>query len=116
MRIAVVAHVRHPIREPFMGGMEGHTYLLANALQARGHDVTLFAAGDSDAGVSLAPVLARHYERDYPWHDYHGTDVLNDYVDAAYAKTARALLNGDFDVIHNNSLHRYLPRLARGRS
>ena len=115
MRIALLTHVRYPIRAPFMGGMEAHAYHLARALQSRGHDVTLFAAGDSDAGVPLWPVLERGYEPDFPWHAYHGTDVLNDFVDAAFARVARRLAEGDFDVIHNNTLHRYLPRLARAR-
>lgn len=115
LRIAVVAHVRHPVRPPFMGGMEAHVYHLARALQARGHDVTLFAAGDSEAGVPLFPIVERHYEPDFPWHDYHGTEALNDYVDAAFERAAGALLRGDFDVVHNNSLHRYPPRLARVR-
>ena len=113
MRIAVLAHVRHPIRPPFMGGMEAHAYHLARELQRRGHDVTLFAAGDSDAGVPLRPVMRAHYEQRYPWHEYHGTDELNDYLDGAFAKTCAELLAGDFDVVHNNTLHRYLPRLSR---
>ena len=113
MRIAVLAHVRHPIAPPFMGGMEAHSYHLARALQARGHDVTLFASGDSEAGVPVAPVVPVHYERRYPFEVYHGTDTLNDYLDAAFAKTGGLLLDGGFDLVHNNSLHRYPPRLSR---
>ena len=53
MRVAVVSHIRHPIRAPFMGGMEAHSWHLARGLRARGHDVTLFASGDSDPDLSL---------------------------------------------------------------
>ena len=113
MRIAVLAHVRHPIAPPFMGGMEAHSYHLARALQGRGHDVTLFASGDTDAGVALEPVVPEHYERRYPFEVYHGTAALNDYLDAAFAKTGERLLTGGFDLVHNNSLHRYPPRLSR---
>lgn len=117
MRIAVVAHVRHPIAPPFMGGMEAHSWHLANALARRGHDVTLFASGDSDAalppGAALRPILPVHYDRQFPWHDFHGTDVLNDHVDDGFASIMDELESGAFDVIHNNSLHRYPPRLAR---
>ena len=114
MRIAVVSHVRHPVAPPFMGGMEGHSWHLVRALRAKGHDVTLFASGDSDAsGGRLVPVLDVHYDRDFPWHDYHGTEALNRHVDDAFAVTARDLLDGGYDVVHNNSLHRYPPRLAR---
>ena len=117
MRIAVVSHVRHPIAPPFMGGMEAHSWHLVAALARAGHDVTLFASGDSAVGlpdgVKLYPILPEHYDRRYPWHDYHGTETLNAHVDAGFARAARALVEGDFDVIHNNSLHRYPPRLAR---
>ena len=111
MRIAVLSHIRHPIRPPFMGGMEAHSWHLAKGLEARGHDVTVFASGDSDPGLRLHPLIDEHYDRAYPWHDFHGTETLNRVVDAAFASALDAL--ADFDVVHNNSLHRYPPRLAR---
>ncbi|MGR3486263.1 MAG: glycosyltransferase [Paracoccaceae bacterium] len=116
MRIAVVSHVRHPIAPPFQGGMEAHSWHLVDALAKAGHDVTLFASGDSaDAlprGVRLHPVLEEHYDRAFPWADHHGSRALNEHVDAGFARAAGALIDGGFDVIHNNSLHRYPPRLA----
>lgn len=100
-----------------MGGMEAHSWHLTAALVAAGHDVTLFASGDSAAtlpkGATLFPILPDHYDRRFPWHDFHGTQVLNAHVDAGFARAARALRDGGFDVIHNNALHRYPPRLAR---
>ncbi|SFC21363.1 glycosyltransferase family 4 protein [Tropicimonas isoalkanivorans] len=113
LRIAVVSHVRHPIAPPFMGGMEAHSWHLAKALKARGHDVALFASGDSDAGVRVHPLMEEHYDRAFPWHDYHGTDTLNRVLDDAFARALDALAEGGFDIVHNNSLHRYPPRLAR---
>lgn len=117
MRIAVIGHVRHAIAPPFMGGMEAHSWQLVDALVRRGHDVTLFASGDSDValprGAALFPTLRVHYDAEFPWHRFHGTDALNAHVDAGFARAAGALLEGDFDVVHNNSLHRYPPRLAR---
>lgn len=113
LRIAVVSHIRHPIAPPFMGGMEAHSWHVAKGLKARGHDVTLFASGDSDADMALHPIIAEHYDRTYPWHDFHGTDILNEVLDTAFASAVRDLRNGGFDVVHNNSLHRYPPRLAR---
>ncbi len=115
MRIAVVAHVRHPIAPPFRGGMEAHSWHLADALARRGHAVTLMASGDSapPPGVTVLPSFAEHYDQRFPWHDYHGSQVLNDHVDDGFAGVCRALLDGNFDIVHNNSLHRYPPRLAR---
>ncbi|MFO6464259.1 glycosyltransferase [Jannaschia sp. KMU-145] len=114
MRVALVAHIRHPIAPPFAGGMEAHSYHLARGLAARGHDVTLFASGDSAVpeGVRLHPVVATHYDRDFPWHRFHGTDALTAHLDAAYARAGRDILGGGYDIVHNNSLHRFMPRLA----
>ena len=113
LRIAVMAHCRHPIAAPFMGGMEVHAHHLAHALQARGHDVTLVAAGDSRVGVPLLPLMAQHYDRDYPWHQCHGTKALNAHLDSHHAASLTTLAGMDFDVIHNNTLHRFPPRFAR---
>lgn len=117
LRIAIVGHIRHPIAPPFKGGMEAFTHGLARMLAERGHDVTLLASGDSATGlppgVKLLPICEAHYDARYPWHDFHGTDALNEHLDACYARAARLLLEGGFDVVHNNALHRYLPRLSR---
>lgn len=113
LRIALVGHIRHPIAPPFAGGMEALTWHLAEALVARGHDVTLFASGDSHTSARLRPIIPVHYDRELPWSQYHGTEQLNAFQDEAFAGCLDDLASGDFDVIHNNSLHRFPPRLAR---
>lgn len=112
MRIAVLAHLRHPIAPPFMGGMEAHCWHLVRGLAARGHDVTLFASGNSDAGVALVPVLPRHYHADFPDPERTGREALNALLDGAMARTCDRLAQGGFDVVHNNSLHRFPVGLA----
>ena len=47
LRIAVVAHLKYPIAEPFFGGLEMHTHLLVNKLAA-------WARGDFACGRRLA--------------------------------------------------------------
>ncbi|MFP7673997.1 glycosyltransferase [Marivita sp. S0852] len=110
LRIAVLAHIRHPIAEPFRGGMEAHAHQLVHGLADRGHDVTLFASGDSVVDVALRPLVPEHYDAVYPWHDFHGTDALNAHLDAAFEDCLPELAG--FDVVHNNSLHRFPPRHA----
>lgn len=97
MKIALLAPLRYPIREPFSGGLEMHTYLLAKELMARGHQVTLFAHPDSDPKFHLNPQLLAE-----------GAGFLT--IAAAYRRAIRAIRQGDFDVVHNNSIH-FLPPL-----
>ncbi|MBN2970688.1 glycosyltransferase [Roseomonas aeriglobus] len=104
LRVAVVAHLRHPIAEPFMGGMEAHAALLVRALQAAGHQVTLFASGDSGADLPLHPITHRAYEAVMPWALWHMRPELSDWLDIAYAEAWTAIREGHFDVVHNNSL------------
>ncbi|MDN3568796.1 glycosyltransferase [Paeniroseomonas aquatica] len=107
MRIAVLAHVRQPIAEPFMGGMEAHAWHLVAGLEARGHDVVLFAAGDSDPRFAIDPVLEQHYEKVFPWAEHRGSAPLIAHVDAGFAAVGDRIAAGGFDVVHNNSLHRF---------
>ena len=103
----MLAHVRHPIAEPFMGGMEAHSWHLADGLAARGHDVVLFASGDSDRRFTIDPVLDQHYEATFPWAEHRGSPPLIAHVDAGYAAACDRIARGNFDVVHNNSLHRF---------
>jgi glycosyltransferase involved in cell wall biosynthesis len=110
MHVVILAAARHPLREPFAGGLESLTWALARGLRQRGIDVTLFAGPGSDpalgarelavdplelsdtalADVSMPPV---------PWLREHH----------AYLQVMLELKDRrDVDVIHNNSLH-YLP-------
>ncbi|KQM64356.1 glycosyl transferase family 1 [Sphingomonas sp. Leaf17] len=106
MRIALLAHVRQPIAQPFMGGMEAHSWYLADGLTKRGHDVVLFAAGDSDPRFTIDPVLAEHYDRTFPWAEHRGSAALIAHVDTGYAAACDRIAAGGFDVVHNNSLSR----------
>ncbi len=103
MHIAVIAHVRHAVAEPFMGGMESHAHLLCTGLRDAGHDVTLLAAGGSD-DRQLIELCERPYEAALPWERWRGTAELEDYQRAAYANAFDHVRAGRFDVVHNNSL------------
>ncbi|WP_336762530.1 glycosyltransferase [Asaia sp. VD9] len=113
LRIALVAHPRHPIAEPFKGGMEAHSFHLARGLEARGHQVTLFAAGDSDARFTIDPILPVHYDRDYPWENATPDPRLYPLLDRHFGAARHRIFSGAFDVVHNNSLHRFILQEAR---
>ena len=93
--------------------MEAHSWHLARGLSARGHDVTLFAAEGSDAGVPLVPLVPEPYEARFPWAACRDTPALNAHLDEAHAAALGRIAGGGFDVVHNNGLHRFPPRHAR---
>jgi UDP-glucose:tetrahydrobiopterin glucosyltransferase len=104
MKIAIVAHLKYPIAEPYSGGLEMHTHLLAYKLAERGHVVSLFASDGSDGPNVIhmgRPTAA--LERD-PVQAMTITSVEH----AAYTEIIGHLQNGSFDIVHFNALH-YLP-------
>ena len=105
MKIALVGLLHNPIAEPFAGGMESHTWWLAKKLIERGHDVSLFASGDSDPTLGLVPcnVSARaiHTLEQTPEERYNHSRT-------AYSAIIDQLKHSDFDVVHNNALYPFL--------
>jgi glycosyltransferase involved in cell wall biosynthesis len=110
LRIALIASACYPIREPFAGGLEAHTWSLAWSLKQRGHQVTLFAAPGSDPALGT---------RELPVHQLRLSPAARGDVsmpDAAWMAEQHAYLRlmldlgpgADFDLVHNNSLH-HLP-------
>ena len=109
MKIAVLAHLKFPIRQPFAGGLELHTHLMSRLLRDRGHAVTLFAAEGSDLGLGTVAVcpptgIARG--------DAIGDAQIDEAEFVAYAAIMEAVAEGGFDIIHNNSLHGLPLRLS----
>jgi len=92
MRIAHVAPVATSVPPQKSGSVETMTSLLTEGLVARGHDVTLFATGDSKTTATLAPVYPCGYWHDlnmWPWELYEMLNI------AAAVERGR-----EFDIIH----------------
>lgn len=109
LRIALIASARLPLREPFAGGLEVHTWQLARHLSERGHDLCVFAGPGSDPRFHVHEMPAMP-----PLSAYARSDVSMppDYFLAehfAYLSLMLELAKDDsYDIVHNNSLH-YLP-------
>ena len=112
LRICLVASSRFPVREPFAGGLEAHTHVLATELVRRGHEVSLFAAPGSDPALPVTELPVAEFTSSEaaradvaapPEHwmaEHHA--YLGLMLDLADCGARR------FDVVHNNSLH-HLP-------
>lgn len=106
MRIGIIAHLKHAIREPFAGGLEMHTSMMQSALQSRGHEVTVFASSRSEPETCVEAICDETSLTEI------GCDEAPDKVffqeHHAYLSLMNGLRRRGFDLIHNNSLH-YLP-------
>ena len=92
LRIAHIAPVATTIPPPKSGSVETMTSLLTEGLVARGHEVTLFATGDSKTSARLVATYPHGYWHDenmWPWELY---EMLN--LAAAVERAAQ------FDIIH----------------
>ncbi len=81
--------------------MEQLVGLLADGLTGRGHEVTLYATGDSQTSAALRAVHARGYDEDEEMWDWHRAESFN----AALAFEHAA----EHDVIHAHDFHFALP-------
>jgi glycosyltransferase involved in cell wall biosynthesis len=92
MRIGMIAPPWFPLPPQRYGGIEFVVSLLTEGLVARGHDVTLFASGDSETRARLSYIFARA-----PFEQMEGGHHLE--VMHSLEAYSRA---GEFDVIHDH--------------
>lgn len=92
MRIAQVAPVWERVPPKMYGGIELVVSLLTEELVKRGHDVTLFANGDSETKAKLSYVFKEEPSR---------AIIGNPVPDLQHA-TAAFMRADEFDIIHNH--------------
>lgn len=112
LRICLIASARFPVREPFAGGLEAHTHLLATELVRRGHEVSLFAGPGSDPALPVNELTVGPFGSSAQGHAVVAT-APDEWMQEhhAYLGLMLDLVHSGarrFDVIHNNSLH-HLP-------
>lgn len=110
MKIAIIAHLKHPIRKPFMGGLEAFTYEVSKLLLNRGHDITLFASEHSDPTLNVHSILS---DVDYDMETlsrFRSHELSEDFISThhAYLELMQEIDTYGFDIIFNNSLN-YVP-------
>lgn len=93
LRIAEIAPVWVPVPPPGYGGIERVVSVLADQLVERGHDVTLFAVGDSRSRADVVRTI------EVPPHPDDPHAALDDLFHSLTAY----LRAEEFDVIHDHS-------------
>ncbi len=96
MRIAQIASIRFSVPPRSHGGTEIAIDRLTRGLVARGHDVTLFASGDSRTTARLHAVVPRATQ-----DDPASTSYLEREYEVRNAAEAYAFADG-FDVLHSH--------------
>ena len=105
MRIAQVAPLAESVPPKLYGGTERVVSWLTEELVSLGHDVTLFASGDSVTKGKLVPIIPRAIRLSRPRPDPF----------SAYATQLDAVAEAasDFDVVHCHIDWVHLPLLSR---
>ncbi|HEX4525081.1 MAG TPA: glycosyltransferase family 4 protein [Casimicrobiaceae bacterium] len=101
MRIAIVSPLFESVPPKLYGGTERVVSYLTEELVRQGHQVTLFASGDSRTKASLRPVTRRGLRLDPDCRDalaYH-VIMLDEVIESA----------SEFDVIHFNIDYWHFP-------
>ena len=127
LRIAVLSPVWFPVPPHLYGGIEWIVSLLADGLAEAGHDVTLFASGDSHTHARLAsvfPVAPSHAIGQTFWELKHALsaieragefDVMNDHtgllgltlggiVSTPFVHTVHGPLDGEPGLLYDSAL------------
>ncbi len=104
MRIAQIAPIVERIPPKKYGGTERVIYHLTEELVKRGHEVTLFASGDTVTSarlVSVVPKPLREMPEERDIYGFNAYSLMN--MGLAYA------MQDQFDIIHDHNAHMGLP-------
>jgi glycosyltransferase involved in cell wall biosynthesis len=92
MRVAVLAPVWFPVPPTAYGGIEWVVWLLAEGLVEAGHDVTLFASGDSRT----------HAKLDYVYAEAPSAEIGQTFADLRHVLYCYARQD-DFDLVNDHT-------------
>jgi glycosyltransferase involved in cell wall biosynthesis len=107
LRIAMLAPLAEAVPPKRYGGTERVVSLLTEELVRRGHQVTLFASGNSETSATLVPVCAKGLRLDPEVRDYAAYTLVA--LGQAYSQAS------EFDLFHNHNdyLAFAMARMAR---
>src|SRR3989338_7815884 len=108
MKIAQISPLHESVPPMLYGGTERDVHYLTEELVKMGHEVTLYASGDSKTSAELKPMCKKSLRMDkncvdpVPDHLYMAERVCQD--------------SGDFDIIHSHLEYLGFPMLRRAKA
>jgi UDP-glucose:tetrahydrobiopterin glucosyltransferase len=105
VKLAIVAPLVSPIREPQRGGSQAFLSDLARGLVRRGHAVHLYAAsGSAVEGVEVIDTGVDHRELAATlYRPSDGAIARSTAADRAFARVYEMVRDGRYDVVHNHA-------------
>jgi glycosyltransferase involved in cell wall biosynthesis len=118
MRVAIIAPLVAPIREPQRGGSQAFVADLARGLLERSNEVHLYAASGSDVpGVRVMDVGVDHRALTATLYRASGSAARErDAAEAAFARVYSIVREERYDVVHNHAFDAPAISLATGLS
>ncbi|MDD5589772.1 MAG: glycosyltransferase family 4 protein [Candidatus Portnoybacteria bacterium] len=108
MKIAVCSTFEEKVPPPKYGGVELVVYNLVEELVKMGHDVTLFASGDSKTSAKLVPIFETAVRHE--GMSVQEMKIKRDlFANIGVGKILEKLKEGKYDILHNNLGWRLLP-------
>lgn len=107
MKIALIAPADEKVPPAKYGGTELVIANLANSLIDLGHDVHLFAAGDSTTSAKLHPTFPRSFRTQLKTLEQAPLRYVYNHI--ALGKAVTQIAGGHFDVVHNHMGWSILP-------
>ncbi len=105
MRIAQIAPMYEAVPPTHYGGTERVVWCLVEELVRQGHNVTLFASGDSQTSATLVPTTPSSLRQQMTAKELEG---VSPYLHLAALGEIMPLA-GEFDIIHSHLDHLALP-------
>ena len=109
MKVALVAPLISPLKEPHIGGAQVFLCALAQELQNRGHTVTMYAAEGSDLAnikVHSYPLSSRdlHIQIKNNEEIYFEENISYQEQAQTFKKIYQDISKEGYDIVHNHAL------------
>jgi glycosyltransferase involved in cell wall biosynthesis len=116
LKLAIIAPLVSPIREPQRGGSQAFVAELARGLAGRGHDVHLYAASGSEVrGVDVIDTGVDHRDLAATLYRPSGPTVGDSTAaEHAFARVYDVVCERHYDAVHNHAFDAPAVRLAMG--